>query len=77
MVRAFRQELVGIPPAVPEAAPAALGAGMAEEGPPGLDDPHDDADFIGEEVPVSHARLSVRVTTPAGEFRRWRQLLPR
>ena len=54
VLRAFRKELVVIPLAVPEAGLQALGAGQAEEGAGGLDDPHD-ADFIWREVPASPA----------------------
>ena len=40
MLRAFRQELMGVPLAVPEAGLQALGATWAEERGLGLDDPH-------------------------------------
>ena len=54
MLRAFRQEAMVVALAVPEAAPAALGAGRAEEGASGLDDPHG-AECNGEGVPASRA----------------------
>ena len=45
MVGAFRQELMEISIAVPEAAPEALGARWTEEGRLGFDNPHA-AEFI-------------------------------
>ena len=54
VLRAFRQEAMFVALAVPEAAPAALAAGRAEEGARGLDDPHG-AECNGEGVPASRA----------------------
>ena len=69
MVGAFQQELMEISIAVPEAAPAALGAWGTEEGGLGLDDPHAE-DFIEEKVPASPAGCQWRTTAPAWELRR-------
>ena len=61
VLRTFRPEAMVIALAVPEAAPAALGAGRAEEGASGLDDPHRTslAEWIRERLVSAVSRESL------------------
>ena len=78
MLRASRKELVGIPLAVTEAAPTALGARLAEDSGLGFDDPHG-AEFPVAEMPAYRAgcQWGLGVKVPAGCGRRWLRLLQR